>query len=151
MTPNWVRATRLEEIGGIPRPELDRTILLIEDDQDIADMYALGLEQNGYPVTVAASSASLPSDVGARHLHPRAVVLNLDLSSRRGFEILSGLRHAPDTANVPVIVLANDADEFSEAYRLGATECHRKYRTTPKQLVSYVSAAIAGGPTLPPR
>jgi DNA-binding response OmpR family regulator len=147
--PNWIRATRLEELSRAGSATDDQLILLIESDPHIADMFALGLRQGGYPVAVANSSESISIEVDQAHVHPRAIILDLELPPRRGLDLLSALRRSPGTADVPVIVLGDDTDEFTEAYRRGATECHEKHRTTPRLLVSYVSAAVGGGRRVP--
>lgn len=149
MIPNWIRATRLEELSRAGTSNDDQLILLIESDHDIADMFALGLKQGGYPVAVADTSESVPGEVDHAHVRPRAIVLDLELPPRRGLDVLSALRQSPGTADIPVIVLSDDTEEFTEAYRRGATECHEKHRTTPRLLLSYVSAAVGGGRRLP--
>jgi CheY-like chemotaxis protein len=148
--PNWIHATRLEELGHATGTDQDEPILLIESDHDIADMFAMGLEQSGYPVAIADSSESASVEMDHAHVRPRAIVLDLELPPRRGLDELTALRSSPGMADVPVIVLSDDTDEFSEAYRRGATECHQRHRTTPRLLVTYVSAAIGGGRGMPP-
>jgi CheY-like chemotaxis protein len=149
VTPNWIHATRLEDLSRAPTTSNDEPILLIESDRDIADMFALGLKQSGYPVAVADSSESASLDLDQARVHPRAIVLDLELPPRRGLDALTALRSSPGLADVPVIVLGDNTDEFSEAYRRGATECHQRHRTTPRLLVTYVSAAIGGGRRVP--
>jgi CheY-like chemotaxis protein len=149
VTPNWIHAARLEDLSRTPTTSQDEPILLIESDHDIADMFALGLKQSGYPVTVADSSESASVEMDQARVHPRAIVLDLELPPRRGLDTLTALRSSPGLADVPVIVLSDDTDEFSEAYRRGATECHQRHRTTPRLLVTYVSAAIGGGRRVP--
>jgi DNA-binding response OmpR family regulator len=145
MTPNWVRASRLEALSLEPPEQSDQDVLLIEEDADIADMYAFGLKMSGYPVTVTESLDDGLPRLGDPGWKPKVIVLDVELPPERGFDLLSALRHSPDTMDVPVIVLVNDNEDYSEAYRLGATDCHARHQTTPKQLVGYVTAALREG------
>jgi DNA-binding response OmpR family regulator len=117
-------------------------VLLIEDDVDTASMYALGLNLHGYVAHFATSGREGLAE--AETMPPDVIILDLDLPDVCALEILDNLRHHAATAEVPVIVLSNDDDAIETAYRRGVTECHKKYRTTPQQLVMYVEAVIGG-------
>jgi DNA-binding response OmpR family regulator len=145
MTPNWVRTERMQSVGGTQGGGHDEVVLLIENDVAVADMYAFGLNVGGYQVHVAATPDSAWTEVKQPGHPPELIVLDLELPSVSGLDVLNDLRRTPETASVPVIVLANDQEDFVEAYRRGATDCHTKYRTTPRQLVSYVGAALEAG------
>jgi CheY-like chemotaxis protein len=162
MNPPWIRTDLLEQISRVrPRDqdlpaypgeepsERDRpdeqspdasAVLVVEDDADIAGMYALGLQLGGHAVRVASTGRSALIDVAEKQ--PQAIVLDLWLPDIAGLEMIDSLRHAPKTEHVPIIVLSNEDAEFPEAYQRGANECHLKYRTTPKELVHYVEGAI---------
>ena len=127
--------------GGDPRTgQQHEEVLLIEDDVDVAGMYALGLSLGGHPSRLATSEGAALTQ--ASRGRPAAIVLDLGLRHRDGFEVLARLRHDESTADVPVIVLSFEPDDFAEAYRLGATECLTKQRTTPRKLVERVEGAI---------
>lgn len=147
MIPNWVRASRLEAFGQVRGDHDDEDVLLIEGDGDIADMYAYGLKMSGYPVTVTGSLDKGVTQVNGPGWKPKVIVLDLELPPTRGLNVLDAIRQSPQTVDIPVIVLVNDSDESHAAYRLGATDCHARYKTTPKQLVSYVTAALREGRT----
>jgi two-component system KDP operon response regulator KdpE len=120
----------------------EQVVLLIEDDDDIATMYATGLSLSGHPAHIASSGHLGLEEVIVARKPPSVIVLDLGLPDMPGLEILDNLRgHAPPI-DVPVIVLSNDTTDFEAAYAHGATECHAKYRTTPRELVDYVEAAL---------
>jgi DNA-binding response OmpR family regulator len=134
MTPNWIGAERMEGLAGAHSVGHEERILLIENDSAVAEMYALGLNLSGYAVRIAPSLDSAWREVNLPDHLPQLIVLDIELRSMSGLDALNDLRRAPGTSVVPVIVLADDEDDFSEAYRRGATECHPRYRETPKQL-----------------
>jgi two-component system phosphate regulon response regulator PhoB len=143
-TPNWIKTERMEQVVGSHNGGHHELVLLIENDSAVAEMYAMGLNFSGYEVHIAMSLDSAWSQVNQPGDAPELIVLDLELPSTRGLDVLQDLRQSPSTSQVPVIVLANDQEDFGEAYRRGATDCHAKYRTTPRQLAGYVGAALGG-------
>ena len=135
-TPPWVRTDRFT--SSLAHAD----VLLIEDDPDLADMYALGLRLGGHPVRVAESPDQALGP--ASDERPKVIVLDLEMKRSSGWEILTRLRLRATTAAVPVLVLSNESEDFGDAFRQGATECLTTYRTTPNKLLSYVEAAIRG-------
>jgi DNA-binding response OmpR family regulator len=115
-------------------------VLLIEDDEEAATMYVLGLSLHGHGAHIANSG--LAGLAEAELLPPDVIILDLNLPDVDGLDLLDDLRSHAATAEVPVIVLSDDDEAFDTAYRRGATECHTKYKTTPEKLVTYVEAAI---------
>jgi DNA-binding response OmpR family regulator len=116
-------------------------VLLVEDDPDAADMYALSLNLCGYPVRVARSPEAGLAQV-ADGAPPKLIVLDLGLVKLSGFEMLMLLRQSPSTASMPVIVLSNHVVDFPEAYKRGATECLAKHSTTPGDLAMHVRTVV---------
>ena len=127
---------------GVGPASGDGLVLLIEDDIDIATMYAFGLTHYGHPAHVAYSGHSGLDEAFVAQEPPSVIVLDLGLPDMPGLEILDNLRGHTPPIDVPVIVLSNDTNDFDAAYAHGATECHAKYRTTPRELVDYVEAAL---------
>lgn len=123
-------------------PDGGDIVLLIEDDKDIATMYATGLNLSGHHAHIASSGQSGLSEVIVAEQPPSVIVLDLGLPDMPGLEILDNLRGHTPPIEIPVIVLSNDAEDFDVAYEHGATECHQKYHTTPRQLVGYVEHAL---------
>ena len=93
-------------------PRLD--ILVIEDSSSQALQLQLILQRAGYRVVVAADGV-----VGwqvACDLQPRLILLDVELPSLDGFQILSRLKRGRTTANIPVIMLTN-RDHISSVER----------------------------------
>jgi DNA-binding response OmpR family regulator len=96
------------------------TVLLVEDDLGILEMYELKLTLDGYRVVTAADG-----DEGialARAVKPDIIFLDVRLPKKDGFEVLTELRADPTTADIPVIILSNYGDEelVDRGLRLGA-------------------------------
>jgi phosphate regulon transcriptional regulator PhoB len=113
-------------------------ILLVEDEQSVADAVAYSLEREGFSVTVARDGkAALDSFEAAS---PDLVVLDLMLPEITGWDLLRALRRKQ---NVPVIMLTARAEETDRVagLEMGADD----YITKPfsmRELVARVRAVL---------
>jgi CheY-like chemotaxis protein len=125
--------------AGPPATECGPTVLLVEDESTVADLYRIGLEAAGYRV-ILAEDGPRALDRAAEGL-PDIVVLDLRLPRMDGFEVLTALRDKLFSSNVPVILLSNYADRpaVERGLDLGARDVLVKMNTTPAAL----SAEIA--------
>ena len=108
------------------------TILLVEDDEDDADLilYAFEKARIENPVLrVAHGDAAVDYIEGGgsftdreRYPLPVLVLLDLKLPRRSGFEVLKAIRSNEATKHTPVVVLtsSDDQTDIKRAYDLGA-------------------------------
>jgi len=78
-------------------------ILVVDDDIDVANLFKLQLEREGYRVTIV-SQGSRAVEV-ARQLQPELITLDL-LMEVDGLTILRDLKAEPATADIPVVVVS---------------------------------------------
>ena len=83
--------------------DVDRTILIVEDDELLRDAFKLLLEDAGYQV-LEAGTAEAAIRLATERL-PALVVLDLGLPDRPGLDVVRTLRKDPDMADLPVIAL----------------------------------------------
>ena len=104
-------------------------ILLIEDDQMIADMYSYQLVRDGYEVEIVVDGKRGLDAIRTRH--PDLVLLDLRLPVMEGFEVLENL--AGDASRPPVVILSNYGDSrmVSRGLALAARDYLVKSATTP--------------------
>lgn len=91
-------------------PEMTATILLVEDDRDIADMLAETLSQNGYSAVSAQSGAEM--DRLLRRQAFDLVVLDVMLPGEDGFSICRRLRADTRTPIIMLTAVATDVDRI---------------------------------------
>jgi len=117
-----------------------KTILCIEDDRFIGEMYVRSLKKAGYEVDwVVDGNDGL---VAARNKTYDLILLDIMLPERRGSEILQVLRGGP-TDLIPrskVVVMTNfDQDEESRlAMQHNADAYLIKAEITPKKLLAVI-------------
>jgi CheY-like chemotaxis protein len=111
-------------------------LLLVDDDDALAEMYALQLTASGFLVTTARSGVealALVNDV-----LPDLIYLDLGLPGMTGLEVLERLRGAPNTAGVPIVILTNfsEPEMMERGKALGAQDYLVKVDTPPAQLAA---------------
>lgn len=98
----------------------ERRILLVEDEQRIADTLRFGLNEQGYEVEIAYDG-----DLGYKlfqSLPFNLVVLDINLPGKNGYELCKLIRNA--NADIPVIMLTalNSLEDKIEGYDAGADD-----------------------------
>ena len=92
-----------------------RSVLVIEDDRDLRELYVARLQGLGYSVrTAGTGGAGLDAALADP---PELVILDLVLPDMDGWEVARRLRANANTAAVPVLVasiLEDDEDEEVE-------------------------------------
>lgn len=84
-------------------------VLIVEDDADNAHLIARVLTGEKYDFLVTSSGGDALQH--ARTIRPDAITLDLRLPDIDGLDLLDRLRTAPETHEIPVIVVSILADE----------------------------------------
>ena len=90
----------------MPRPARDVArplILIVDDNRDTRELYALYLSMVGYAVETAIDGHE--AVIKARTVQPDFIVMDLLMPKLDGWGAMRELRSRPDTASIPVIVL----------------------------------------------
>jgi signal transduction histidine kinase len=108
---------------GAPTPEHLPAILLVDDDWASLDLNSAYLD--GSPTRVLRAKDGVEALAIARTQLPAAVVLEIGLPRRDGWQVLTELKEDPATAAIPVVV-ATDVDDRTRALSSGADVYLRK-------------------------
>ena len=124
---------------SVGAPGDGRTVLVVEDDHEIAELVRLYLVRDGYRVRIEHRG-----DTGlaaARSLRPAACVLDIALPGMDGVEVCRRLREAGDWT--PIIFLTARDDEVDRVLglELGADDYVTK-PFSPRELVARVRAVL---------
>ncbi len=119
-----------------------KKVLIIEDNQLVANLYANRFKVEGFQVRIAPDGQAGLDLV--RNFQPDALILDLMLPKVTGVELMKKIRADPGLERLPVIVFS-DAYETSmmqQALKAGATKCLSKEHSTPKLAVEAVRRAL---------
>ncbi|MDI9372700.1 MAG: response regulator [Verrucomicrobiota bacterium] len=119
-----------------------KKLLIIEDDQVVANIYRHKFAVEGYQVDVALDGLAGLEKV--RLFRPDVVILDLLLPGVSGVEVLKQLRAETEYAKLPVVVFSNTylSSIMQEAWKAGATLCLSKANCSPRQLIDGVRNAL---------
>src|SRR3982750_482711 len=90
---------------------MPRPVLIIEDDQDIAENLRYNLEREGLKVRVAETGEQGLTAALEPQATPALVILDLMLPGMSGTELCRRLRREPATRRVPIIMLTARTSE----------------------------------------
>jgi CheY-like chemotaxis protein len=126
-----------------PDPD-DLSVLFVDDDASVAQMYRLKLELDGYNVEVAADG--LVALEKARASHPDIIFLDIRLPKMDGLAVLEALRADTSTASIPVVILSNwnEKELVERGVKLGALDHMIKSQTTPARLAQRLKDLLSG-------
>lgn len=113
-----------------------KKILVIEDDFLLLEMYAITLSNEGYTV-FKASDGSTGQELVKKE-KPDLVLLDLNMPSVSGFQVLADLKEEGNTT--PVIVISNTDEQqaIDKCKELGAKEYIVKAHTNLDQIKDIV-------------
>jgi DNA-binding response OmpR family regulator len=114
------------------------TILVVEDDKYLADLYVTKLKIEGFLVEVA-NDGNTGVEL-AKKVIPDLVLLDLLLPGIDGFEVLKQLKDDDKTQNISVILLTNlnSPDDIKKGLELGAVDYMVKAHFVPAEIVNKV-------------
>jgi CheY-like chemotaxis protein len=84
--------------------DLQKTVMIIEDEPDAAEMFAEMMRVNGFRVLKMFSSA--PAIPIIAQEKPDIIILDIMMPDISGLEVLRYLRREPDLLSIPVIVVS---------------------------------------------
>ncbi|MEY4387469.1 MAG: hypothetical protein RLY20_2752 [Verrucomicrobiota bacterium] len=119
-----------------------KKILIIEDDQVVANIYRNKLSVEGFTVEVATDGESGMATM--KNFRPDALLLDLMLPKLPGVEVMKLVRAEPDFAQTPIIVFSNTylSNMVQDAWKAGATKCLSKASCSPKHVIDALRTTL---------
>jgi len=119
-------------------------VLIVEDNAEIAELYQLKLQLDGYRVAVAGTG--LKGLQLARSLMPEVILLDIHLPQMDGLQLLIALRDDATTRELPVVVFSDDDSPalIREAESLQVAAYLLKAQLLPSRLSRTIAEVLQG-------
>lgn len=124
-----------------------KKVLLIEDEQVLADVLEAKLKKAGYDTAVAYDGEDGLAKI--RSIQPNLILLDIVLPKVNGYEVLETMRAENNTT--PVIIISNSGQpvEIDRTKELGAIDFLVKTQFDPDELIEKVNNYLQGEPANP--
>jgi len=138
-----VTESELKTITQVYRGKAAGEILIIDDDDDAAELIKRSVEPAGF--SMRRASNGLQGIEMASSSRPAAIVLDLAMPGLDGFGVIERLSASRDLADVPLIVLSGHEISLAQ-HRLLAAAGHRfftKGMSTPREIAASLREMVA--------
>lgn len=125
-------------------------LLLVEDDNNLREIYEARLTAEGYEITSAQNGEEALSI--AKSTHPDLIISDVMMPRISGFEMLDILRNTEELKNTKVIMLTalGQAEDRGRADNLGADKYLVKSQVTLEDIVKAAQELLTGTPIVTP-
>src|SRR6266704_6254376 len=130
---------RPAEVTGPADAQRPGRVLVIEDEQDVAELIGYNLAKEGYEVRVVANGVDGLKQ--ARESRPDMILLDIMVPQLNGWEVCRRLKQEPDTREVPVIMVTGRVEEGDKVlgFEMGADDYVTK-PFSPRELLARIRA-----------
>ncbi len=113
--------------------QIQKKILIVEDDLFIREIYEYTLKKSGHLVISAEDG-----EEGLKKAEemPNLILLDIMMPKMNGIELLQKLKASESTKNIPVVLITNlgDKNVIEQAFEMGAQGYLLKVRFDPKTI-----------------
>jgi two-component system OmpR family response regulator len=113
------------------------TVLVVEDDEQLAKLLRMYLKMEGYEVRVAANRAEINAAL-RQEPRPNVILLDVVLPDIDGFDVLARIKGHPSVRDIPVIMTTGKATR--EAVLAGLSRGADGYVTKPFNVDNVLTA-----------
>ena len=120
------------------------TILLVEDDPFLSSILQLKLDKENFKTIRAADGEEALNLLIEQGIRPDAILLDLILPKKNGFEVLETIRQDPTLEKLPVIIISNlgQPSDIERGKALGVIDYFVKAKLSVDELVNKVKEEI---------
>jgi len=120
-------------------------ILIVEDEEILAKVLKEKLEKAKFDVKISVDGEEALADI--KSWKPSAILLDLMLPKKDGFEVLKEIKGDDSLKNIPVIITSNlgDDESIKKGLKLGAVDYFVKSEHPINEIIEKVKLAILKG------
>jgi len=116
-------------------------VLIVEDNSDVRRLYAIGLNQRGYEVKLAANGAEAVERIETEQ--PDVILLDWLMPLMNGEEVLDRLSRGRSVPSIPIIVISGEQAPQSAALD-PRIRCWLTKPVTIDELVAQIQQPLQG-------
>ena len=119
-----------------------KTILLGEDEKDVAEMYKTACDKAGYNTVLAFNGQEVIDEI--KELRPDIILLDINMPVKDGFEVLKEIVEDPQLYQImkgtPIIMLTNydNPQDIEYCLKKGAQDYIVKSEWTPEYVIKKI-------------
>ena len=119
-----------------------KKVLIIEDDQIVANVYRNKLSVEGYHTKIALDGENGLKTM--RTFKPDVIVLDLMLPKMSGVDVIREIRSESEFSKLPIVVFSNTylTNMIQQAWKAGANKCLSKASCSPREVVDVVRNTV---------
>jgi DNA-binding response OmpR family regulator len=119
-----------------------KSILLVEDDPFLIDIYTTKLKEADFSVEVATDGNEGLQK--AKENPPDLIVLDIVLPHIDGWEVLKEIKNDKKLKDLKVVIISNlgQKEEVEKGLKIGATKYLIKAHYTPSEVVEEIKATL---------
>jgi len=121
---------------------MPQKIVLVEDEELIANLLEKKLKEEGYEVIVARDGEEGLAKI--KEARPDLILLDIIMPKMGGFEVMEEISKNEELRKIPIIVISNSGQpvELKRAKELGAKDWLIKTEFDPKEVLEKVKKQI---------
>jgi len=118
----------------------NQTIMIVEDDSFVMDIYQTKLSQEGYDIVSANNGMEALKKLEDTQCNPDLMLLDIVMPYVDGLEVLKKIKASERLKNIPVILLTNlsQKEEVGQGLSLGASDYLIKSHFTPSEVLEKI-------------
>jgi len=119
-----------------------KSILLVEDDPFLIDIYSTKLKEVGFSVEVAKDGAECMRKI--KEKIPDLLLLDIVLPDLNGWEVLREIKKDDTLKNLKIVVLSNlgEKEEIEKGIKFGVSKYLVKAHYTPSEVVTEIEKIL---------
>lgn len=119
-----------------------KSVLLVEDDPFLIDIYTTKLKEVGFSVTVVSDGKRVFKKI--KEKIPDLLLLDIVLPNVNGWEILREIKKDDKLKNLKVVILSNlsEKEEVEKGLKFGAVKYLIKSHYTPSEVVEEIKKIL---------
>lgn len=125
-------------------PQQNRSILVVDDDEDCRTMVRTILQTNGFEISSASSGQDALNYLATTSQPPALIILDIMMPGMTGYDVVVRMKQKPETQNIPIMMLTakGDPEDLIIGYKDYGVEYYITKPFTTRQLLAGIKLVI---------